>query len=528
MSEDHAGFAETPTRNAAHDHIEHGIDAAERGDLETALEELANAEALAVEMDAADIAAAARINMGYAHWIKGDPESARGHYAEGAEIARESNDSPRLRSALLNFAATSREVGRWEEAVIAYDEYLTLDAVEPNDFAAAHIGCGLSSLEMGDFVSAASHFEEAERVAQEAGLDDLRITARIDQGIASERGGRREEAFELYSSAAELARSAGNNELLAVAVASEAYARRPVDYTEADPLFTQAEDLYRLLGQRTELANTLYWHAVMLKDAGIRDRALGTWREEEAIRRDLEQHIDLGDCLLGQASVLREREEWLTLEAMYSQAAAAFERGASAAGLAETRLLQSRLLRIQGRRDEAIEHSDLALTAALDAGLLATECRIRGIRAMLLAELGDPAAARRELDAAESTSMGNGLVEQATWALARRAYVMAHADEAPDEVVLQLKTAAQYAADNERPRLGKRATLRMINEIRVQCSEAYSEPLGELRAALRVEPSAESGARIIDAAVDTDEAATMADSPRDAIPHDEARENESE
>lgn len=515
----------SPTLELVYDQLDRGIDAAQREDLDTALEALSEAEALAEKLGAMDLVATAHINAGYAHWVAGDIETARQFYAEGAELARDNDDSERLQSALLNFAAASRQVARWDEAVIALEEYLTLGVTDPADLATAHIDCGLSMIEAGDYLNATSHLEKAESIATEADLTDLAITARIDQGVAKERGGDRDSSITLYQDAAEMARAAGNDELLVAAVVSEAYAHRPIDPTAADPLFSQAEDLYRSLGTRAQLADTLYWHAATLKDAGMRDRALAMWREEEVIRRELEQHVDLGDCLLGQASVLRDREEWLALETAYAQAEDAYERGGSNTGLAETRLLQSRLLRIQGRIDEAIERSQEALNSALGTERLATECRVRGLRAMLLAEKGDTAGALEELNSAESTSIDKGMTEQATWAIARRAYVLAHMGEAPEEIVLQLKTAHQYGADNDRARLGKRAALRMISEIKANCDQKYVEPLDALKAELR---AASDAAAQADAAAEAAEATSPEPEVDSATSLEVARENETE
>lgn len=485
MPDDTTSPSETPTRDLVHDHMERGIAAAQTEDLDGALLALSEAERIAQQLEAHDLVATARINKGFAHWSAGDVETARRFYAEGAELARDNDDTDRLASALLNFGTASRQVARWDEAIIAFEEYLTLGVTDPEDIATVHIDCGLSMIEAADFLSAVEHLEKAEVIATEAGLTDLAIAACIDQGIAKERSGNRDDAFGLYERAASMAETAGNDVLLVAAVVSEAYARRPVDYPSADELFARAEDLYRSLGKQTELADTLYWHAATLKDAGMRDRALALWREEELLRRELEHYVDLGDCLLGQASVLRDREEWLALETLYPQAEYAYERGGSKTGVAETRLLQSRLLRIQLRTDEAIERSAEALVAAAEADLLSTECRVRGLRAMLLAEKGDTAGALEELDSAESTSMNGGLTEQATWAIARRGYVMAHMGELAEEVALQLRAAHQYGMDNDVARLGKRAALRMISEIKAHCDAKYAEPLDALKAELR-------------------------------------------
>ncbi len=526
MSEDTTEPAQTPTRDLAYDHIERGIAAAQSENLDEAIAALIEAERVAEELGALDLVATAHINAGYAHWVAGDIETARQFYAEGAELARDNDDTERLQSALLNFAAASRQVARWDEAVIALEEYLTLDVTDPADLATAHIDCGLSMIEAADYLNASTHLATAESIATGASLAELAITARINQGVAKERSLDRESAVALYESAAEMARATGNDELLVAAVVSEAYARRPVDFSAADPLFSQAEDLYRSLGRRDALADTLYWHAAMLKDAGMRDSALALWREEELIRRELGQDTDLGDCLLGQASVLRDREEWIALDTAYTQAEEAYQRGGSSTGLAETRLLHSRLLRIQGRTDEALERSQQALESALESDQLATECRVRGLRAMLLAEKDDTAGALEELDAAESTSMNSGLTEQATWAIARRAYVMAHKSEAPEEVVLQLKTAHQYGVDNDRARLSKRAAIRMINEIKANCDEKYTEPLDALKAELRA--AASDAAAQADAAAEAAEATSPEPEVDSATSLEVARENETE
>lgn len=478
MTQEPENEAIDPVRARANEFIETGIAAAQAGDLEAALSAMDEGERIAEEAGIVTLVATARINKGYAHWVKGDINTARQFYAEGAEIARDADDIPRLKSALFNFGTASRQVAMWEDAVAAYEEFLPLVIDDPASCATAHLNCGLSFMEMREFEAATIHVEEAERIATEAELTELIIASLIDQGVVRERKGDGVMALVHYEDAAKMAREAGLDQLLATAVISQAHGHRQLGgSTEADLLFTEAEDLYRSLGMKAELANALYWHALSLRGAGMTDRALGTWREEEPIRRELGQLNDLGDCLFEQASVLRDRGERGALELLYPQVEDAYRRGGNPRGLAETLLLHGRLLRAQGRAEEAMGLAEEALSAALEAAAPDSECRVRGLLAMLRADQGDTAAANEHLDAMEAKSTIVGLTELATWALARRAYVQAREGTTAEDVVLQLRAAHQYGVDNDHERAGRRAAFRMISEIKSKCGEEYAEAL---------------------------------------------------
>jgi tetratricopeptide (TPR) repeat protein len=193
----------------------------------------------------------------------------------------------------------------------------------------------------------------------------------------------------------------------------------------------------------------------------------------------------LGDCFFEQAGILRERDERGTLEGLYLQAEDAYRRGGNTRGLAETLLFHGRLLRADGRFEDALGLAGQALSAAEEAEAPSVECRVRGLRAMVLADSGDTSAAREDLGTAETLSEANGLFQQTVWVLARRAYVFAREGQSADEVVQQLRTADQYGTDHDLEALGRRAALRIISEISSNCGEDYAEGLEALRAELR-------------------------------------------
>lgn len=79
---------------------------------------------------------------------------------------------------------------------------------------------GISRVESGEHDAALADFREAERVAEQAGLDDLVIASRINQGYAYSVHGDTESAIRLHEQAAELSRAAGDTERLALSLAN--------------------------------------------------------------------------------------------------------------------------------------------------------------------------------------------------------------------------------------------------------------------------------------------------------------------
>ena len=470
----------------ARDLIEQGIAQAEAGDTDAALAALDEADRLATAAGDVSLLASARINKGFAHWVLGDLETACTYFAEGADVARAAQDTPRLASALANLAAASKRAGRHANAITAYQEYLPLVIDDPEARAGAHQDCGMSYLQLEQFEPALAHLEEAERIALEADLTKLVISARINQGVVREREGEDELAAPHYQAAATLAREAGHSALAAVAIERQAQTLRQLSaFTDADPLFAEAEQLYRSLAKDAELARTLHWHALAFKGAGMRDRALATWRAEELIRRRLKQHAELGECLFEQAELLREREEDAAAEGVYTRAAAAHRTAANRRGLAETLGRHGDLLWSQSRVNEARPLADEALATVVGANAPDTEARVRSLMAMLLADAGESDEALAELDAAEAAAISIGEHGLLTWLKARRAYVFARANRPVEDVAEQLGEAYAYGFDFADGRTARRAVLTMIFEMKKWCSAEYRETLEAIRADIR-------------------------------------------
>lgn len=466
--------------------IKQAIALAEAGDADAALSALDEADRIAAEAGIAELITSARINKGFAHWVKGDLDTACTLFAEAAQIAREANDTPRLASALGNLAAASKQAGRHADAITAYHEYIPLLSDDAEARAGAHQDCGLAYLQLEQFEPALANLEQAERIAIEADLTELVISARINQGIVREREGEDELAVPHYEAAATLAREAERPALAAAATERQAQALRQLSmFTEADPLFAEAEDLYRSLGKEDQLARVLHWHALAFKGAGMRDRALAAWKEEELIRRRLDQPSELGECLFEQAELLRERDEDAAAEGVYARAAAAHRQGGNNRGLAESLGRHGDLLWSQGRGDEARGLADEALAAVVVANAADTEGRVRGLLAMLLADAGDPAQALSHLDAAEAAAVSIGDHGLITWLKARRAYVFARADRPLEDVAQQLGDAYAYGFDFADGRTARRAVLTMIFEMKKWCSDECRETLDAIRADIR-------------------------------------------
>lgn len=473
--------------------IAEGINLAQSGDIISALSALDEAERIAAEADLSDIVGSSRINRGYLHWVKGDAVTARSFFIEGAETARNAGDTPRLRSALTYLAATYAETGQWEEAIAAYKEYLSLATDELESRAGANMDCGLCYMETGDFEAAATHMEEAERLAAEAGVDDLLVASRMNRGVLRERAGDAAGAIVHYEAAAKAAREADLAAALAVALMNVAQAHRQLgEYAETDPLFKEIEEVYRSLGEDVALANALYWHALSLRDAGMSDLALATWREEEPIRLKLGQYSELGDCLFEQAAILLEREENATLETVYTRATVAYDKGRNSLGSAETIVRHGELLRRLGRVDEALTLADDALAFTTHKPMPDVECRVWGLRAALLIDLGRTLEARDDLDCMEGRSTEIEFAEQMVWALARRGYLLAREGAPVDEVEQQLRKALQYGVDNDQARAARNAVHGAILDIEAQCGDEYLDKLEALNQELTLLAQSES------------------------------------
>jgi tetratricopeptide (TPR) repeat protein len=106
------------------------------------------------------------------------------------------------------------------EANMMNDASADLLSPDPGTRAGALIERAISNVQAGDHRSAIADLEEAERVAVEAGLHELVIAVRINQGYAHSMNGEGETAIDLYTEAASRAREAEDVVRLQLALAN--------------------------------------------------------------------------------------------------------------------------------------------------------------------------------------------------------------------------------------------------------------------------------------------------------------------
>ena len=466
--------------------LERGIAAIQAGDHQAGRADLDQAESVATEAGITSTAIAAHINRGWAQWVTGNTEGSILFYTEAADMAREADDRPRLRSALRNLGAALRQAGRPQEAAEAYEEYVVYADDDPAAAIEGHLDGGLSFVEVGEYEAAGVHFEEAERRVREAGLKHLLPLVRMNQGFLYERRGETKVALSHYQEALDVATKIKSDAHIATATITLAHAHnRAGNYDEADGYFAEAEDLFRVSGEQGRLADALYWHALSLRTSGLTERALYKWREEEPVRREMGDDAGLGDCLFEQALLQRDREEHREVNMLYVEAAEAYARADAKRALASVRHSHAGWLREQRRDEEALQRVTQSVELATAEKDWAIESQARGLHALMLADAGDLAGSSDELAAAEKAALNIGSNSLATVVHARRAYLFALRGEPVDEVVIQLGQAYQYATTFATADAGLQATGDVIDEIIARAPDEYHEPVKQVRRRLR-------------------------------------------
>ncbi len=483
-----APFFGTDPDDRARACIEQGLSAEEAGDHATALAELDEAERIAREAGLDGLVAAALINRGYVYGEIGEHEAALSLFTDAADVARQAGDPDILRSALINLGTALRLASRYHEAITVLSELVDLTDADSVLRAQVLLDRGLSLVEVLKHDEAIADFEEAERIAREADVAELIVLAHNSQGFAQDRNEDPAAALMLFEESVEIARDAQLEEPLKLALMNVAQEHRKLaQHKEADPVFAEAEELYRASGDSAALAGALYWHGVSLRDGGWPDRAIEKWREEEPLRRDLGQAADLADCLLAQAIELRKRSDLAAATPLLAETEAICRELELSRALAHVLHQHGLLLRAEGKLEEALNVAREAAQVADSISDPDTEARAQALCAMVLADLGDTDAAIEQLDAAETTSEQLAIHKLMIWVLARRAYVLARASEPAEAVTEQLRRAHQYAVDQRLVRTGRSAVRGISAEIGAACDDEYAEALAALKTELSEE-----------------------------------------
>lgn len=455
-----------------------GLGRVESAEYDEALADLEEAERIAEEAGDKGLVAAARINQGYVFSERGDAETALRLYAEATDIASAAQDPRRLRAALSNVCVALRQTGRYELTIEAITDYLELVGDDEVARASALLDRGLCLIETSEFSRAMEDLEEAGRLARHAGSTDVVTAAYLNLGLAREEYGDISSAMRAYRALTDVAIEAGADPVHRQALLRLARCYRTLGRpSDAIGALAEAEEIDRRLDDATGAAETLGLHGWALRECDRTDEALEKWRAEEIIRRELQQGPELGDCLLAQAQLLQSAGDHAEALALYEDAERAYRPHGVAQGLADALYGQGMLLRRSGDLVGALARADEALQVMTEVRSPALEAKTRGLRIMLLAEMGDTEAATEELDRAEETCADLGLVAPLVWMLARRGYVHACAGGSPEEVAALLETAYEHGASREVARAGGRAVRKMTVEIVKRRGDEYGEAL---------------------------------------------------
>mgnify|MGYP001063545204 CR=1 FL=1 len=473
-------FDATATDSAARAQalLERGVAATKAGDHDAGRALLAESEEVAAAAGLTATAIAAHINRGWTFWVQGDADAALPFYREGAERARDAGDTERLHVGLANLGVALRRLGRHDEVITAYEEYLPHLSDNPPAAIQAHLRCGAVQGEMGDLDAASGHLGEAERLADAWELREHMPAIRLNQGLIEERRGDTAAAIDLYWDALDIAREIRSEDDLANATIALAHAYdRAGDHGRADTCFSEAEGLFRTAGDTAALADALHAHGVSLQQSGLLDRAVEAWGEEASLRRELKDHAGLGEALFEHIRAVHGRQEPPEMNLMFAEAADAYRLAGNMRLVADVQYTHAQWLRGRDLDDMAYERVKGAVAAVEAVAHPVTECLARGLYAMMLAEDGEFAQADEEIEAAEAAGRASSEHSVIVGVLARRAYVSARAGRPIDDVISQLEAAYDYAVDHLPPAVGIQAIDDLATQIRESCGRQYREPL---------------------------------------------------
>jgi tetratricopeptide (TPR) repeat protein len=458
--------------------MDRGVAAVRDGSYEDAHALLDEAEHMAAAAGLSATAIAAHINRGWALWVQGDPDGAAILYAEGAQMARDAKDVERLRVALTNLGVALRRLGRHDEAIAAYEEYLPHLSEHPPAAIEAHLSWGAMLAELGEHDSAEGHFEEAERLATEAEIREFLPEIRLNRGTLEEYRGAADAAITRYWDAYELASEMRLEDEVGAALIAlgHAYARIG-DHQRADACFAEAVQLFRSSGDTGQLADTLHAHARSLHASGRVEEAVAAWAEEAPIRRAAGDHHGLGDCLFQHIVAVRGRQEPPEMNLMFAEAGDAYLRAGDLGAVADVRYSHAQWLRGRELHDMARERVEQAVAAAEGGAHRTTESLARGLHAMVLADDGEFEAASAEAELAETAARESGEHPLVVGALARSAYVLACQARPVEEVVARLQASYDYAEAHITAAIGAGAVGDLVDEIAAECGRQYREPL---------------------------------------------------
>lgn len=458
--------------------LEHGIAQVKAGEHDLGMSAFEEAGRQATEAGLTGLAAGAAIDRGWALWLAGDREASTAAYKEGAALSREAADDKRLVIALGNLGIAYTDARLYEDADALYAEYVPLVIGDPDEEVDARLNWSAALEALGQADSALAQLDEAQRIAVEGGLDAALVRVHIAQGGMRERAGEADEAFELYWKAFDIASEAEDAELVGDSTLRLGYAyTRHGDHAKAADCLGEAARAYKYLEDGTRLGPVLYEHGRALLRVGLLDQALEVWREAEPVFRETDDQRALGECLLQQALAVRDQLSNMAPDLQFTEAAAAFRAAGMLDRLPEVLLTHAQWCWDRQMDDAVRTRVEEALAALSEASDPVVESRTRALYAQLLADERRIEDAEAELARAQAVAEEAGDAEGVTGVWARRAYVMARAGAAFEDVKAQLLAAGLQARAAGHEAAGRYAADAVATEIEERCGRMFRDLL---------------------------------------------------
>jgi DNA-binding SARP family transcriptional activator/tetratricopeptide (TPR) repeat protein len=267
--------------------------------------------------DAAGEAAALRQLAG-AHYFLGDPDRSAALVESALELYRQSGDVKGQAAALSNLGTVHNQRGQQRTALRYYEEAMALRRELGSPTTSMLTNTGAVLMRLGRHDEAHSHFEEAGRIAEEAGDQDSAASSLVHLAEVSLKRGRVEEALDLANRALDLAREVGARSIEVDAMVDLGEVWRHLGDTErAASYHQQALDLARASGDNSCVVWATTGLARVHAAGGAADRAIAMYENavELAARHQLRDeeaagHDGLGDLYAEQDDPESARGHW--------------------------------------------------------------------------------------------------------------------------------------------------------------------------------------------------------------------------
>lgn len=471
-------YAAGDTATHVQEMLQRGIAQVRAGEHAVGMSSFEEAGRLATAAGLTALAAGAAIDRGWALALSGDTARSIDAYVEGADLARDADDTRRLTIALGNLGIAYTAERRFDEAVAIYEEYITLLEDDPEEEVDSRLNWSVALEGLGRMDEAAGQLDEAQRVAVDAERDPLLVRVHIAQGAMRERADEGEEALELYWKAFDVASEAEDADLVGTVTMTLGYTyTRAGDHAKAADCFGEAARAFRHLEDSERLAGALVRQGRALQTLGLVDQALEVWREAEPLLREADDQAALGECLLEQALAVSEQQSNFAPDLQFTEAAVAFRTAGELDRLSAVYLAHAQWCWQRHLDSQARKHVQEALDAVAASPDPKIESRARALHAQMLSDTGEIADAVSELTTAETLSILDGDQQGVTGARVRAAYVMARDGATVEDVRARLTEAIAQAREAGHEGQGRLAAQTVAAEIEERCGEKYAHLL---------------------------------------------------